>query len=229
MSVLPANALRANLAAVRERIARACERAQRDPRSVKLLAVSKFQAVEAMRAAYQLGQREFGENYAQELADKADALRDLKELRFRFIGGLQRNKLKLLAPRGCAIETLASADTARALHERVAGLGQRCEVMVQVNVSGEPQKSGVDPVQLGQLVAAVRVLPGLELSGLMTIPRAADAEGARKSYRQLRELAEVHGLTELSMGMSDDLEIAIEEGATRVRVGTAIFGARDPT
>jgi PLP dependent protein len=215
-----------NLAAVRERIARACERARRDPGEVKLLAVSKFHTLEAMRALHALGQREFGENYAQELAQKANALRDLSELRFRFIGGLQRNKLKLLAPLGCAIETLASAQSASALAQHVGAHGGRCEVMIQVNVAGEEQKSGVAPAALAALVAELRTEPALALSGLMTIPMAGDPAGARASYRRLRELAGEHGLRELSMGMSDDLEIAIEEGATRVRVGTAIFGAR---
>jgi pyridoxal phosphate enzyme (YggS family) len=229
MSALSPAQLAQNLAAVRERIARACERARRDPAGVKLLAVSKLHAPDALRALYALGQREFGENYAQELADKASALRDLAELRLRFIGGLQRNKVKLLAPLGCAIETLASAQTARVLQERVGALGGRCEVMIQVNVAGEAQKSGVAPAELGQLVAEVRGQGALALSGLMTIPRAGDPDDARASYRALRELAGQHGLAELSMGMSDDLEIAIEEGATRVRVGTAIFGPRAST
>lgn len=226
MSALSAAQLGHNLAAVRQRIARACEGAGRDPAEVELLAVSKFHAPEAMRALYALGQRQFGENYAQELADKARALRDLPELRFRFIGGLQRNKIKLLAPTGCAIETLASAQAARALAERAGAGGARCEVMIQVNVAGEAQKSGVAPGELASLVAEVKAMPSLALSGLMTIPRAGDAAAARASYRQLRQLAAEHGLRELSMGMSDDLEIAIREGATRVRVGTALFGPR---
>jgi pyridoxal phosphate enzyme (YggS family) len=226
MSALSAAQLRDNLTAVHERIARACERAGRAQGSVALLAVSKGHGPDAIRAAYALGQREFGENYAQELADKARALADLTDLRLRFIGGLQRNKLKLLAPLGCAIETLAGAETARALHERLAALGRRCEVMIQVNVAAEAQKSGIAAHELAELVAEVRALPSLELRGLMTIPKAADPAGARASYRQLRELAAAHGLRELSMGMSDDLEVAVEEGATRVRVGTAIFGPR---
>ncbi|HEX6242439.1 MAG TPA: YggS family pyridoxal phosphate-dependent enzyme [Polyangiales bacterium] len=213
-------------AAVQARIARACEDAGRDPASVKLLAVSKFQPLAAVREAYALGQREFGENYAQELADKAQALSDLPGLRFRFIGGLQRNKAKLLAPLGCAVETLASASTASALHERLPEGAPALEVMLQVNSSGEAQKSGVAPAELPELLAAVRRLPRLHVSGLMTIPQADDPAAARRAYRGLRELAEAHALPELSMGMSDDLEIAIAEGATRVRVGTALFGPR---
>jgi pyridoxal phosphate enzyme (YggS family) len=218
--------LGARLSAVRERIARASEAAGRDPASVKLVAVSKFHSVEMIRAVYGLGQREFGENYAQELATKAAQLGDLADLRFRFIGGLQRNKVKLLAPLGCAVETLANAKTAQALQQHAQELGVSLEVMIQVNVSSEPQKSGVAPTELALLVAEVRSLPALRLSGLMAIPEAEAADAARQSYRSLRALAESEGLAELSMGMSDDLEIAIAEGATRVRVGTAIFGPR---
>jgi PLP dependent protein len=213
-------------AVVRARIARACEQAGRDPAGVKLLAVSKFQPLPLLREAYALGQREFGENYAQELADKAHALADLVELRFRFIGGLQRNKVKLLAPLGCAVETLASESSARALCERLPEDAPALEVMIQVNSSGEAQKSGVVPAELPALLGALRALPRLWVSGFMTIPRASDPAAARLSYRLLRELAEAHGLSELSMGMSEDLELAIAEGATRVRIGTALFGPR---
>jgi pyridoxal phosphate enzyme (YggS family) len=218
--------LSARFAAVRARIARAADAAGRDPAHVKLVAVSKFHPVSLMREAYALGQREFGENYAQELGSKAAQLADLPELRFRFIGGLQRNKLKLLAPLGCAVETLASVKAAQALDQQARELGSSIEVMIQVNVAGETQKSGVAPAELSLLVAAVRALPTLHLTGLMTIPEAAQAEAARASYRTLRALAEAENLPELSMGMSDDLEIAIAEGATRVRVGTALFGPR---
>lgn len=213
-------------AAVRTRIAQACESARRDPASVRLLAVSKFHPPEALREAYALGQREFGENYAQELADKARALSDLTELRFRFIGGFQRNKAKLLAPLGCAVETVASESSASALHERLPEGAPALEVMLQVNTSGEAQKSGITPRELPGLLRAVGLLPRLKVSGLMTIPKADDPAAARSAYRALRALAEAHALPELSMGMSEDLEIAIAEGATRVRVGTALFGPR---
>lgn len=211
---------------VQARIARACAAAGRDPASVKLLAVSKFQPLAAMRELYALGQREFGENYAQELVDKAHALSDLGDLRFRFIGGLQRNKAKLLAPLGCAVETVASESSASALQDRLPQGAPPLEVMLQVNTSGEAQKSGVTPAELPALLAALERLSRLRVSGLMTIPKAADPEAARRAYRALRELAQEHALPELSMGMSDDLEIAIAEGATRVRVGTALFGPR---
>jgi len=220
------SSLAQRLALVRERIARACASAGRDPASVRLLAVSKFHSVATIRAAHALGQREFGENYAQELATKAEQLADLPDLCFRFIGGLQGNKIKLLAPLGCAIETLASAKSAQSLARHADELGRRLEVMIQVNVSNEAQKSGVAPGELAPLVAAVRALPALHLTGLMAIPEAEAPGAARESYRRLRALAAAEGLSELSMGMSDDLELAIEEGATRVRVGTAIFGPR---
>jgi pyridoxal phosphate enzyme (YggS family) len=215
--------LAARFAAVHARIARACDAAQRDPASVTLLAVSKFHPPERIRAAYALGQREFGENYAQELADKAQCLADLPGLRFRFIGGLQSNKAKLLAPLGCAVETLASLSAAKALNERAS---QPIEALIQVNTSDEVQKSGVAPAALGELLAALAPLPRLRVTGLMTIPKADDPNSARASYRLLRTLALQHQLSELSMGMSADLEIAIAEGATRVRVGTALFGPR---
>jgi PLP dependent protein len=216
------------LEAVRERIRLAALSADRDPNDVRLVAVSKTHPAEAIREAYAAGQRDFGENYAQELAQKAQALRDLPDLRLRFIGGFQRNKAKLLVPTGCAIETVSSLEGARALHERASALGLRVEIMLQVNVAGERQKSGVAPHELCALVSGVRTLSGLELTGLMVIPPADDEEAARASYRAVHRLAGEHGLTQLSMGMSDDLELAIAEGSTSVRVGTAIFGPRAP-
>lgn len=216
----------ARLASVRERIARAAEASGREPGSVRLVAVSKFHPVATIREAYAAGQRCFGENYAQELADKADALADLTDLQLRFIGGLQRNKAKLLVEVGCAIETLASEAHARVLHQRAQQRGKRIEVMLQVNVLGEAQKGGVAPEALPALVQCVRSLPSLSLSGLMTIPPADDLDASQRAYDTLRTLADAHQLRELSMGMSDDLEVAVRAGATSVRVGTAIFGPR---
>jgi pyridoxal phosphate enzyme (YggS family) len=215
------------LSGVRERIRAAAAAVGRDPASVRLVAVSKTHPAEVIREAYALGQREFGENYAQELAQKAEALRDLSDIHWRFIGGLQRNKAKLLVPTGCAIETVASLDAAKTVNERAAALGRRVEVMLQINVVGEAQKGGVAVPELAALVSGVRALPALALSGLMVIPPFDDEEAARTCYREARALAAVHGLKQLSMGMSDDLEIAIAEGSTSVRVGTAIFGPRE--
>ncbi len=211
---------------VQARIAQACVDAKRDPKTVQLIAVSKGHGPEAVRAAYAAGQRDFGENYAQELSQKAQALQDFVDLRFHFIGNLQSNKAKLLVPVCYAVQTVAKESVARALHERALLAGRRLQVMLQVNVAGETQKAGVAPSAVPGLVASVRALSGLELTGLMTIPPADDEGAARAAYRDLAALAKAHNLPELSMGMSDDLELAISEGATQVRIGTAIFGPR---
>jgi pyridoxal phosphate enzyme (YggS family) len=219
----------ARLADVRARIDRALARAGRSPAGVRLLAVTKGHDAAAVRAAYAAGQREFGENYVQELKRKRELLADLPDLRFRLIGRLQRNKAKLAAEVASAVDTLDSAELAAELAERAQASGRALEVLLQVNVDREPQKAGVLPERLPDLVAAVRALPALSLRGLMTVPRAVeDPEQARGAFAALRELARQHGLTELSMGMSADLEVAVEEGATIVRVGTAIFGPRPP-
>lgn len=208
----------ARLAEVRARIARACAVAGRDPSAVALVAVSKTKSADDVRAAYAAGQRDFGENYVQELREKAEALRDL-DLRWRFIGHLQRNKAKDVVGVASCIETLDSTRLADAIAKRGAA-----EVMIQVNVAGEKQKGGCAPEDLEALVAHVRALAALDLRGLMTIPPLGG--DPRPHFRALRALARDHGLRELSMGMSADLESAIEEGATSVRVGTAIFGGR---
>lgn len=220
------SAIADNLHVVRARIASAARASGRDPGAVRLVAVSKFHPVSALREAYAAGQRQFGENYAQELADKALALADLPDLSLRFIGGLQRNKLKLLVDAHAAVETLASEAHARALHERARAAHCACEVMIQVNVLGETQKGGIAPDDLPPLVELVRSLSALRLSGLMTIPPADDLAASERAYRTLATLATQHQLSELSMGMSDDLEIAVQQGATSVRIGTAIFGPR---
>jgi PLP dependent protein len=217
----------AGMAAVRARIDAACERAGRPAGSLRLLAVSKGQGVAAIRAAYALGQRELGENYVQELERKANELSDLADIRFRFIGRLQRNKAKHVVAIGCAVDCVDSLALATALSERAVALSRRLEVLIQVNVDREPQKAGAVPETLPELCAAVQALPALSLAGLMAIPRAhEDPEQARPAFRELRQLGERLGLRELSMGMSSDLEVAVGEGATMVRVGTAIFGPR---
>jgi pyridoxal phosphate enzyme (YggS family) len=217
----------ARLADVRARIERACIRAGRRAHEVKLLAVCKGHSADAVRAAHAAGQREFGENYVQELKTKRDALTDVPDLRFRLIGKLQRNKARLAAELAHAVDAVDSAELAAELSRRAQALDRTLEVLLQVNVDREPQKGGVPPEALPGLIDAVRALPALSLQGLMTIPRADDdPERSRPAFAALRELGRVHGLSELSMGMSADLEVAIEEGATMVRVGTAIFGAR---
>jgi len=214
------------LALVRERIANACARSGRDASGVTLVAVSKFHSPFAIREAYACGQRAFGESYAQELAEKAALLADLPDLSLRFIGGLQTNKVKMLVQSGCSIDSLSSEHAARALSTKAEELGRTVSVLIQVNVACEPQKRGVLVQDLPALVRAVRGMPSLCLAGLMTIPPAEDHDTARQCFRTLRALCQDHGLSTLSMGMSDDLELAIEEGSTMVRVGTAIFGPR---
>jgi pyridoxal phosphate enzyme (YggS family) len=217
----------ARLAAVRARIRAACSRAGRRPEAVRLIAVSKGHGPEAMRAAYAAGQCAFGESYVQELKQKADLLDDLPELRLRFIGRLQRNKAKDVAALGCAIDSVDSLALAQTLSQRALALGRALDVLVQVNVDEEPQKAGVLPKAVPELVEAMRALPALSLCGLMAIPRASeDPEQMRPAFAALRALGEGLALCELSMGMSDDLEVAVEEGATMLRVGTAIFGTR---
>jgi PLP dependent protein len=217
------------LAAVKARIDAACARAGRAPESVRLLAASKFQSTAAIREAYQAGQREFGENYVQELVEKAAELSDLPDLRWHLIGRLQTNKVKDVVKLDCAVQTLDSLRLCEALAQRADSAGKRISVYLQVNISDEPQKAGVSVAELPQLAAAVRAHSSLTLRGLMAIPRPSDDEAEnRAAFRRMRELAEALGVAELSMGMSDDLELAIEEGATTVRVGTALFGPRPP-
>ena len=223
--------LAARLAAVQARIARAAEAAGRDPRSVALLAVTKTWPAEVVRAAYDLGLRDFGENYAGELAEKAEALRHLDGLRWHFIGHLQRNKARGVAAVAYAVQSVDSVRLAEALGARAAEQGRLLEAWVQVNVGGEAQKSGCAPEEAAAVVDAVASQPGLRLAGLMTVPpHTDDPAGAAPYFAALVALREALGgaarLPGLSMGMTHDLEVAVAAGATVVRVGSALFGAR---
>lgn len=213
--------IRQRIALVRERIARACERAGRDPGSVRLVAVSKTHPASLVREAYEAGLRMFGENYAQEWLKKADTLSDLPDLAWHFVGDVQSNKAKYLADRIAMVHALSSVDAAQALSRRRT-VSEPLSVLVHVNVAREPQKHGLLPEQLPELLNTVRALPRLRVVGLMTIP----PKGGTEAFRALRMLRDTEGLSELSMGMSGDLEDAIFEGATLVRVGTDIFGTR---
>jgi len=224
---VPRVEVEAALQQVRARIEAACRVAGRPAESVCLVAVSKTHPAEAIRAAYEAGQRDFGESYAQELADKAPALADLPELRWHFLGPLQRNKAKVVAHYACTVHALESFRVASALSVAAHAAARTLSACVQVNVSGEPSKHGVTPSELPALLAEARSLEHLRVAGLMTLP-PPEPDAARAAFRELAALARSHGLAELSMGMSDDLEIAIAEGATHVRVGTAIFGSRPP-
>lgn len=218
------------LAKVRDRIARAAEASSRDPNEIRLVAVSKTKPASMIREAYDLGQRDFGENYAQELAEKADELADLPDLRWHFIGHLQTNKAKLVAPVAHLVHTVDSPALAKELDKRAQKTREEpLPVLVEVNVGGEAQKHGASAADLGAVIDAIDATHLLKLRGLMTMP-PHDLEGARRAFEALASLRAIHGgrarLPELSMGMSDDLEVAIACGATLVRVGTAIFGAR---
>ena len=217
--------LRERLAAVRQRIGRAADRARRDPAQITLLAVTKLFPVKVIRDAYELGLREFGENYVQEFEGKAPELADLADARFHLIGHLQSNKSTKAAELFQVIQTVDSPKLARRLNDA----GRQLEILLEVKLSDEEAKSGAAPAALAELIEAVRGCGNLRLLGLMTMPPwTEDPEASRPCFRRLRELAERHGLRQLSMGMSHDLEAAIEEGATCVRVGTALFGKREP-
>jgi hypothetical protein len=211
------------LAAVRERIQRAAERAGRDPVQILLLAVTKVFPASVIREAYELGLRDFGENYVQEFEGKAPEVHDLAGVRFHLIGHLQSNKSVKAAELFNVIHTVDTPKLARRLNEA----GRPLEVMLEVKLSPEQAKSGAAPEELAELIESIRGCSNLRLLGLMTMPPwSEDPEASRPYFRRLRELAEQHGLPKLSMGMSGDLEVAIEEGSTCVRVGTALFGKR---
>ena len=218
--------------AVRERIARAAARAGRAPESVRLVAVAKRHPAAAVREAYALGLRVFGENYAQELVAKAKEVGPLPDIAWHMIGHLQTNKARLLAPVIAVVHTIDSAHVATELGKRAANIGRTIGALIEVNVASDPSKTGCAPSALAEIIDAVRGASNLELRGLMTMPPYSDdADASRPFFAQLRELQARHGgpsaLPELSMGMSHDLEMAVAEGATIVRVGTAIFRERE--
>jgi PLP dependent protein len=213
------------LDAVRERIERACVRSGRDPATVRLLAVTKIFGPEVIREAFAAGLREFGENYVQEMERKAPAVADLEGARFHLIGHLQSNKTKKAAQLFSSIDSLDSVKLAERLDAEAVPL----DVMIEVKLSEEAAKTGADAAALEEIVTAIRRARNLTLRGLMTVPPwSEDVELSRPYFARLREMAAAHGIAELSMGMSHDLEVAIEEGATWVRVGTALFGSRRP-
>ena len=196
------------------------------PPGVTLVAVSKTQPPEAIREAFAAGQRDFGENYAQEWRAKAEALADLPGLRWHFIGGLQTNKVKYLAGRVAFVHTVDRAELAEEISRRWARAGGVARILLEVDLGGEERKAGCAPADVAPLLARIRTLPAVEVVGLTCIPPPAD--DPRPHFRALRALRDQLGLEALSMGMSGDWQIAVEEGATFVRIGSAIFGARPP-
>jgi PLP dependent protein len=226
-----------NLAQVRERITAAAGRAGRRPEDIALMAVSKTFPPERIREAYDAGLRLFGENRVQEFAGKIDALRDLHNAEWHLIGHLQTNKAAKAAELFAAVDSVDSLRLAQKLNASAQQFGKKLAVLIEINVGGEAAKSGMptDSRELDELLLAASGLSHLEFRGLMTIPPFADdPQEARPYFRRLRELRDqvalrrlpAVGMNTLSMGMSHDFEVAIEEGSTCVRVGTAIFGER---
>ena len=218
---------------VRARIARACASASRPVQSVTLLVVTKTYGPEAVREAFEAGERRFGENYVQEGLDKIAALADLRSgIEWHLIGPLQSNKTRVVAEQFDWVHSVDRLKIAQRLSEQRPAHLPPLQVCLQVNISGEASKSGLLPAEVAELARAVAVLPRLRLRGLMAIPEpAASFEAQRAPHRVLRELmrtlqAEGLALDTLSTGMSADLEAAIAEGATLVRIGSAIFGQR---
>jgi pyridoxal phosphate enzyme (YggS family) len=232
------------LEAIRERMSRASERAGRALGEVTLVAVTKGHPVDAVHTAMRHGLTVFAENYVQELVAKAHAVAEgmphSQGIQWRFIGHLQKNKARHVVPVVQVIETVDSLALAQELSKRAVASGRSLRVMLQVNIGREPQKGGCLPEQTEALLDQVRVLPAMDVTGLMAIPpvlpvspSASPSGGAptageysRPYFAELRALRDRLGVRELSMGMSDDFEVAIEEGSTHVRIGTALFGPR---
>ncbi|URL01469.1 YggS family pyridoxal phosphate-dependent enzyme [Avibacterium sp. 21-595] len=225
-----------NLQQVQQHIQHACQQAQRHSAEITLLAVSKTKPVEAILTAYQAGQRQFGENYVQEGVEKIQQLADNHlDLEWHFIGPLQSNKTRLVAEHFDWMQTLDRSKIADRLNEQRPHYKKPLNVLIQINISDEKSKSGIQPTEILPLAEHIKNLPHLCLRGLMAIPApTTDIAQQKHSFQQMQQLFQQlqQALPEcqidtLSMGMSDDLHCAIEYGATMVRVGTAIFGARD--
>lgn len=221
-----------SLEEIRNRVTVLERRYGRTPGAVRVLAVSKTKPPEAVRAAAEIGQREFGENHVQDALTKLDALADM-DLVWHFIGPIQSNKTRVIAARFHWVHSIDRAKIARRLNEQRPDDLPPLEVCIQVNLSGETSKSGVEPQQVKELAEVLSELPRLRLRGLMTLPRPCDElEDQRRPFAALRGILETLNarglaLDTLSMGMTNDMEAAIAEGATIIRIGTAIFGPRE--
>jgi PLP dependent protein len=229
--------IKENIASIQERIAAAARRAGRRADEIALMAVTKTHPAERIRDAYAAGLRLFGENRVQEFSGKVDSLRDLRDARWHMIGHLQKNKAIKAAELFGAVDSIDSIELAPKLNVAAQKLGKRLRVLIEVNVGGESAKSGValESTELEKLLRAAPLFESLEFRGLMAVPPfTEDPEGSRPHFRKLRELRDAIAkrqlpainMDELSMGMSHDFEVAIEEGSTCVRIGTAIFGER---
>jgi PLP dependent protein len=227
-----------NLSKIEERISAACARAQRPRSSVRLLAVSKLHSIDKIREAYAAGQRDFAENYAQEAMDKQKLVKDLPDLIWHFIGRIQSNKVKSLAGHFSLIHSVESLKVADFFNRNSIGVPQK--ILLQYNVAGEASKGGADLAALFQTVIGTTEHENIRVHGLMVMPPLTEnAETVRPYFKQAREVLQKirdrlgpetlgrHPLNELSMGTSQDFEVAIEEGATLIRLGTDVFGARE--
>lgn len=223
-----------NLIDVEEHIKEACEKAGRKPEEVCLIAVSKTKPESMLMEAYDCGIRQFGENYVQEMVDKVDSLP--KDITWHMIGHLQRNKVKYVVGRAAVIHSVDSERLAVAISDEAVKKGLVQDILVEVNVAGEENKFGVTCGQAEEFIRKIAVLPGIKIRGFMTsAPFVENPEDNRKYFRELKQLlVDINNknidnvyMNALSMGMTNDYKIAVEEGATCVRVGTAIFGARD--
>lgn len=226
--------IKENLASVEEHICSACRRSQRDRSEVRLIAVSKTKPVEMLQEAYDEGIRTFGENKPQEIRDKYPALPS--DIKWHMIGHLQRNKIKYIIDKVCMIHSVDSLRLAEAIDAEAAKHDLVMPVLIEVNVAGEESKDGVAAADAEELIRQAALLPHIRVCGLMTIaPFTSDPEENRQYFRQLKKLSvdinakniDNVSMCELSMGMTGDYEVAIEEGATMVRVGTGIFGERN--
>ncbi len=224
--------IRTRLAEIQARITQACERASRSPETVTLVAVTKTFPLEVVQAGYAAGLRNFGENRVQELVTKAQPFPGTingGDIRWHMIGPLQRNKAKWVTAHADVFHTLDSLRLAEALNKRATARGRTLPCMVQVNISGEATKSGISPAETAPFLKTLTAYEHLKVQGLMGMPApSSDPESARPALRNLRILLETAPvpLSQLSMGMSNDFEVAIEEGATHIRIGSALFGSR---
>ena len=212
-----------NLEQIRQQITTHAANCGREASQITLLAVSKTKPASAIEEAFASGQRDFGENYVQELAEKAETLKSL-EITWHFIGPIQSNKTRQIAEHAHWVHSIDRAKIARRLSEQRPESMPPLKVCIQVNIDNSPTKSGVAESELGELIAEISALPHLSLQGLMAIPAP---ENAKDAFERLNDLAKSHKLNTLSMGMSGDWQEAIAAGSTMIRIGTAIFGERD--
>ena len=227
MLPLEVSTFETRLQAVEARICAAVERAGRHRSEITLVAVSKQFSAGRIREGYQAGLRHFGENYVQEFVEKKPELANLPDATFHLIGHLQTNKAKIAAQLFEVIQTADSPKLLQRLDAAAGVLGKRLEVMLEIKLSGEESKSGASDAEVPGLLEVAQSCPNLSLTGFMTMPPwSEDAEQSRPYFQALRGLADKYNLPKLSMGMSNDFEVAIEEGATIIRIGTALFGAR---